>query len=76
MPSKSPPASTIPVNQRLAAQARDLKLDLTRAAEEGLDRAIKAERERLWRLDNEDAIRAANSYVEKNGLPFAKFRQF
>lgn len=76
MPSKPPPASTIPVSQRLATQARNLKLDLTRAAEDGLDRAIRAERERLWRLENADAIRAANTYVEKNGLPFAKFRQF
>ena len=44
--------------------------------EDGLARAIKAEKERRWKIENADAIRAANEYVEKHGLPFARYRQF
>lgn len=31
---------------------------------------------RQWRLDNEDAVKAENEYIEKFGLPLTKFRQF
>jgi hypothetical protein len=45
-------------------------------AKRELSRAIKAERERLWRLENAEAIRQEAEYVEKHGLPVAKYRQF
>lgn len=67
---------TVPVDPRLAKQAGDLKVDLSKAAEDGLSRAVKAERERLWRLENAGAIEAANSFVDENGLPFERHRQF
>jgi antitoxin CcdA len=60
----------------LISEARALKIDMSRAAEEGITKAIKAERERLWRLENADAIRFDNEYVAKHGLPLAKYRQF
>lgn len=67
---------SIPVNAKLAKQAGDLKVDLSKAAEDGLARAVRAERERLWRLDNARAIEAANTLVDQNGLPFERHRQF
>ena len=67
---------SIPVDPRLAKQAGDLKVDLSKAAEAGLTRAVKEERERLWRLENADAIEAANTLVDENGLPFDRHRQF
>ncbi|WP_245487379.1 type II toxin-antitoxin system CcdA family antitoxin [Rhizobium leguminosarum] len=36
----------------------------------------REERERLWRLENAEAIAEQNEYVAKHGLPFAKYRQF
>nr|WP_250809192.1 type II toxin-antitoxin system CcdA family antitoxin [Neorhizobium tomejilense] len=60
----------------LISEARALKIDMSRAAEEGITKAIKAERERLWRLENADAIRFDNEYVTKHGLPLAKYRRF
>ncbi|PCK80747.1 hypothetical protein CPT34_13690 [Rhizobium sophoriradicis] len=36
----------------------------------------RAERERLWRIENAEAIAEQNEYVAKHGLPFAKYRQF
>jgi hypothetical protein len=36
----------------------------------------REERERLWRIENAEAIAKENEYVAKHGLPFAKYRQF
>ncbi|CDZ36070.1 Hypothetical protein NGAL_HAMBI1145_31710 [Neorhizobium galegae bv. officinalis] len=66
----------ISLDSDLISEARALKIDMSRAAEEGITKAIKAERERLWRLENADAIRFDNEYVAKHGLPLAKYRQF
>ena len=60
----------------LLLQARELKIDVSNAAEEGLKRAIKSERERLWLIENAEAIDEANAYVAKHGLPLAKYRTF
>ncbi|WP_438750898.1 type II toxin-antitoxin system CcdA family antitoxin [Pararhizobium sp. O133] len=60
----------------LLSLACGLKIDLTLAAEDGIKQAVKAERERLWRIENADAIAACNEYIEKNGLPLAKYRLF
>jgi antitoxin CcdA len=69
-------AANLSLDSGLMAQARELNINISRAAEDGIERAIKSERERLWRLENVEAIRQENEYVEKNGLPFAKYRQF
>ncbi|MBB6489016.1 type II toxin-antitoxin system CcdA family antitoxin [Rhizobium lusitanum] len=69
-------AANLSLDEQLVADARELKINISRAAEDGITRAIKAERERLWLLENADAIEQANAYVEKHGLPFGKYRQF
>ena len=69
-------AANLSLDETLVSQARELKINVSRAAEDGIARAIKAERERLWRIENAEAIRLENEYVEKHGLPFAKYRQF
>lgn len=68
--------ANLSLDEDLVAQARDLKINLSRAAEDGITQAIKAERERLWRIENAEAIRLENEYVERHGLPLAKYRQF
>ncbi|MBP1848038.1 antitoxin CcdA [Rhizobium petrolearium] len=69
-------AASLSLDASLLSEARELKLDVSRAAEEGLARAVKAKKERLWRIENAEAIKAANDYVEKHDLPLAKYRQF
>ncbi|MBN8949701.1 MAG: type II toxin-antitoxin system CcdA family antitoxin [Rhizobium tropici] len=39
-------------------------------------RVSKVERERLWLIENAEAIAKANAHVEKHGLPLAQYRQF
>ncbi len=73
-PSRKP--ANLSLDSNLVSQARDLKINLSRAAEDGIERAVRSERERLWRIENAEAIEASNRYVEKHGLPLAKYRQF
>jgi len=68
--------ASVSVDAALLSDARDLDIDVSRVAEKGLAAAVKAERERRWRLENAEAIRAENEYIEKHGLPLAKYRQF
>lgn len=69
-------AHDLTVSETLVAEAEALGLDVTSAAEQGIARAIKAEKERRWKIENADAIKADNEYVAKHGLPLAKYRQF
>ena len=64
------------VSEALIAEAETLGLDITGAAEQGIARAIKAEKERRWKIENAEAIKASNDYVAKHGLPLAKYRMF
>lgn len=36
----------------------------------------QAEKKLRWQAENADAIRAENEYIEKYGLPLAKYRLF
>ncbi len=76
MSQPSRKSANLSLDSGLLSQARDLKINVSRAAEDGIGRAVKAEQERLWRLENAEAIRLENEYVEKHGLPLAKYRQF
>jgi antitoxin CcdA len=69
-------AAILSLDEKLLSDAREPKINIARATEDGIARAIKAERERLWLQENAEAIEQANSYVEKHGLPFGKYRQF
>lgn len=76
MPSTARKAANLSLDSELLSQARDLDINLSRAAEDGIAKAVKAERERRWLEENAEAIRAENDYIEKNGLPLAKYRLF
>ena len=69
-------AHDLSVSETLAVEAEALRLDVTGAAEKGIALAIKAEKERRWKLENADAIKADHDYVAKHGLPLAKYRLF
>ncbi|WJH38144.1 type II toxin-antitoxin system CcdA family antitoxin (plasmid) [Aliirhizobium terrae] len=76
MPSASRKAANLSLDSELLSQARDLDINLSRAAEDGIAKAVKAERERRWLEENSEAIRAYNDYIEKNGLPLDEYRSF
>ncbi|KMK65119.1 type II toxin-antitoxin system CcdA family antitoxin [Puniceibacterium sp. IMCC21224] len=60
----------------VAEAARALGLNMSRLAEAAIADAAKSERNRLWRIENEDAINAYAKEVAKDGLPLTQFRSF
>lgn len=60
----------------VAETARALGLNMSRLAEAAIAEAAKTERNRLWRLENKDAIDAYAEEVAKEGLPLAAYRSF
>lgn len=68
-------STNLTLDRNLIAEAKELGINVSRAAERGLAAEIKTERERRWKQENAEAIKRYNAYVEENGLPLAEFRQ-
>jgi antitoxin CcdA len=60
----------------LTEEARRLGLNVSQACEGGLEAAVKKAREAEWLEANKEALEQWNEWVEKNGLPLARYRQF
>lgn len=56
------------IHQDVIDDAKALSLNASRAAEEGIARAVKAERERQWLEANADAIAARKERLAREGL--------
>ena len=65
---------TLPVE--LLAQARVLGLNVSQACERGLEAEISRRQALQWKEQNREAFASSNDYVERHGIPLAKFRQF
>jgi antitoxin CcdA len=72
------------VDADLVDKARELGIDVSSVVEQALRRTIHAhlsdvqreEMKRKFQEENAEAFRSSNEYVEKNGLPLARYRQF
>lgn len=69
-------ATNLSISEKLLAEARELDVNLSLAAEYGLSRAIAERRAERWRAENQKAIDSSNAFVERHGLPLAKYRSF
>ncbi len=69
-------ATNVSLNVQLLAEARSLDVNISRAAEQGLARAIAERRAALWLEENQAALESSNAYVEQHGLPLARYRGF
>ena len=69
-------ATNVSINVQLLAEARALEVNISRAAEQGLARAIAERRAALWLEENHAALESSNAYVEQHGLPLARYRGF
>lgn len=68
--------TSVSVAEPLLAEAKVLGINVSQAAEEGLAKAVSTKRAEQWIQENWDAIQSSNEYVEKHGLPLAKYRMF
>ncbi|MFK4448355.1 post-segregation antitoxin (ccd killing protein) [Caballeronia udeis] len=67
-------AMNVELAESLLAEASDLGIDVSQAAEAGLARAVDDRRAELWQKENTQAIESSNAYVEQHGLPLEKYR--
>ncbi len=61
-------STNLSINSDLLRQARELKLNVSRAAEERLVELVRAEKERQLREELAESIQAYNEFVDKHGL--------
>ncbi len=69
-------ATNITLDAELLAQARRLQINISQASEEGVLRAVVARQAAIWLQENQSALDSSNAYVEQNGLPLVKHRNF
>ena len=69
-------STNLSLDARLIAEAKDLDINISRVAEQGIAQAVAEEKARLWKIENREALESWNKYVEEHGLPLAKYRQF
>lgn len=68
--------TNVSLNGSLLDQARALSINISRACERGIALRIAEVQSSRWLEENRSAIEASNAYVERNGLPLARYRQF
>lgn len=68
--------TNLSLDASLLAEAKELKVNLSRAAEEGVRSAVASAKAAQWKAENAAALRSSNAYVDKHGLPLDSFRHF
>ena len=76
MNAQSRKPTNLSIDSVLLSEAKALKVNLSRAAEEGVRVVVAAAKAEQWKTENAAALRSSNSYVERHGLPLENFRQF
>lgn len=69
-------ATNLSIDAKVLADAKALDINVSRAAETGIVEAVRAEKNKRWLAENREALESSNAWVEKHGLPLAKYRQF
>lgn len=69
-------ATNVSLDQALLRDAKALGVNVSQAAEKGLDAEVRRAKGEAWQRENADAMKAWGEWVEKNGLPLEKYRMF
>lgn len=69
-------ATNLSLDAELVREARAHGVNISQAAEAGVRRAVADARAEQWRRDNAAAVASSNRWVEENGLPLDRHRQF
>ncbi|MEL7967903.1 type II toxin-antitoxin system CcdA family antitoxin [Vreelandella neptunia] len=68
--------TNLSLDSALLKEAKTLGINISRSAEAGIAEAVKLHKQKKWLEDNASALASSNEYVEANGLPLARHRQF
>lgn len=66
----------VTVDAALLERAEHLKIDISKASEDGLARAVAQRQAAIWLEANRAALQSSNEFVERHGLPLARYRLF
>jgi len=69
-------STNVSLAENLLAEAKELRINVSQAAESGVAMAVAQKRAEIWLKENWEAIQSSNNYVEKHGLPLEQFRMF
>ncbi len=69
-------ATNLSLSEKLLEEAKSLNINLSNAAEQGLREAVSKAKSEQWKEENRESIEQFNAWVEENGIPLAKYRQF
>ncbi len=68
--------TNLSLDQDLLSEAKAYGINLSRASESGIRRAVAGARSENWKRENAAALTSSNHWVEAHGLPLDKYRQF
>lgn len=76
--SKSVPkrATNITLSLDVYDEVKALNINLSQTCEQFLRIAIRAEKDRRWKIEHADFVTAYNQTVEAEGLPLEQWRSF
>ena len=69
-------ATNVTLSVSLVAEARELGVNVSQAAEVGIAAAVASRRQERWLAENQDALDSSNAFAERHGLPLARYRSF
>ncbi len=69
-------ATNVSLRSDLIEEARKLNINISQACERGLEEQVRKSLRETWLEENQEAIEGWNRWVEENGLPLARDRQF
>ena len=69
-------STNVTLTVALVSEAKALGVNLSQAAEAGLQEAVASKRAALWIAENREALESSNAFVEAHGLPLAQYRNF
>ena len=75
-PGAARKATNVSLDSSLVAEAKRLGVNISRACEAGLAAEIAQTYAHQWKVENAAALLSSNEWVERNGLPLARYRQF
>jgi antitoxin CcdA len=67
-------ATNVSIRSDLLADARELKINLSQEFENHLAEVVRRRRAEQWKVENREAIKAYNKFVEENGIWSDEFR--
>jgi len=69
-------ATNLTIAPVLLEEARALNINLSATFEASLHDAVRKQKAAKWLEENREALQGYNAWIETNGLPLEKYRQF